>query len=234
MLHILHLIFVYKCLYIKFLNSFFLPDVSSSTLLVFSATSVVSSTEVYPFSTSSCQVAFSSGVVDNLFCYLHRYFWFICTYLHGIFRWFVYWNIRCYIFVILCWNSVIYVLLYSSFTVIHIFGYMVFFIYMFSIFPHVNSSYRSILQFSNHDPVIHIDFFIFKYIYCNVAEIYHTCYVHIFSTHYLQCNVIWHYQLSDIIITMIILTMYYASQLYTSAIGIPDFFYIYNLFYVPV
>ena len=32
----------------------------------------------------------------------------------------------------------------------------------FSIFPHVNSSSRNILQFSNHYPVIHIDFFISK------------------------------------------------------------------------
>ena len=62
-----------NALYIKFLNSFFVPDIASSTLLVFNAASVVLSTGVmvggvvYPFLTSECQVAFSSGVVDNSF-----------------------------------------------------------------------------------------------------------------------------------------------------------------------
>ena len=67
--------------------------------------------------------------------------------------------------------------------VIHIIGDIVFFINIyFCIFPHVNSSARNILQFSNHYPIIHIDFFISKYIYCNVAEIYHTCCVHFLYT----------------------------------------------------
>ena len=82
---------------------------------------------------------------------------------------------------ILFQNSFIYVLIYSSLMVIHIFGDIVFFIYIcFCIFPHVNSSSRNILQFSNCYLIIHIDFFISKYIYCNVAEIYHTCSVHFF------------------------------------------------------
>ena len=73
---------------------------------------------------------------------------------------------------------------YICFNIFFIYGNTYFwlhgvFLYIcFSIFPHVNSSSWNILQFSNHYPVIHIDFFICKYIYCNVAEIYHTCCIH--------------------------------------------------------
>ena len=47
-----------NALYIKILNSFFLPYVLSSTLLVFNAVTIVFSSGVYPFSSSACQVAF--------------------------------------------------------------------------------------------------------------------------------------------------------------------------------
>ena len=66
---------------------------------------------------------------------------------------------------------------------------MSFYIYVVLPFPHGNSSSENILQFTNCYPVMHIyqDFFICKYMYGIVSEIYHTCCVHfcmylIFST----------------------------------------------------
>ena len=72
--YISHTWYLYtNALYIKFLNSFFVPDVLSATLLVSDAASVVFSSSVmvgglvFLLSTSECQVGFSSGVLDNLF-----------------------------------------------------------------------------------------------------------------------------------------------------------------------
>ena len=117
--------------------------------------------------------------------------------------------------------------MYSSFTVIHIFGYMVFFIYVFLYFlmlTHLLGTYCSfqivILSF-------HIDYFISKYIYCNVAEIYHTCCVHFFS------QAIWWNYLSEITsgvissLEWLFFTTYYTSHLHTYGC-----FYICNLFHV--
>ena len=99
------------------------------------------------------------------------------------------------------------------------------------------------MQFSNHFPLIHFDFFISKYIYCNVTEIYHTCCV-LFLVYVILSAMLYsllsscfvrqfdrtiflNYQWSDIIIRMIIFTTYYASHLYTYGC-----FYICNLFHV--